>query len=72
MPRKLRTAPISQVNNVSECGSFQDFLIVGKFARVLIVTIKMVEITGCLAKIHTPVAIREIIKVTVSNLVISL
>ena len=44
---------------------------VGKLAKVLIVTIKSVEIIGCLAKIQIPVAIKVIMKITTSNLVIS-
>jgi hypothetical protein len=67
----LRTAPISQVKRVSEYGLLQDFLIVGKFANVLIVIIRILDIAGCFAKTHIPVATKAIIKVIVSNLVIS-
>ena len=71
IPNEFLTAPSIQVKSVSECGLFQDFLIVGKTAKVLIVVIKSTETTGCFAKTHIPMATNATIKVTVSNLVIS-
>jgi hypothetical protein len=44
---------------------------VGKFANVLIVIIRILDIAGCFAKTHTPVATRAITKEIVSNVVMS-
>ena len=59
------------MKSVSEYGDFHDFLMVGRFASVLMVIIKILEMAGCLANTQTRIATKAMINVIVSNLVIS-
>lgn len=72
MPKTLRKPATSQLNSVSVYGRFQAFLTDGITARVFMVIKRIFEMIGCFANIQIPVASKAKIKVTVSDLVISL
>src|SRR5579871_4941421 len=62
---------MNQNDTVSSDGLCQDLRIVGKKPKLSMPTSKIIEVTGCLAKSHIPIATRAVTKQKVSNKVIS-